>query len=146
MQPLVISYARNKRLDPCWVEPLGLPVHLVALRLLLRLHSYMDVTYLPVMTPTQAERDNPSLFAARVQRAMAEVLGVGTSEHSFGDTRLLFAARRLRLPPQTAVLEFDKAAREWGVNYADCRDVMERFASAGGTLLFWTAPCALFVL
>ena len=42
MQPMVISYARNKRLDPCWVEPAGLPVHTVALRLLLQFHSYME--------------------------------------------------------------------------------------------------------
>ena len=39
---MVISYARNKRMDPCWVEPAGLPVHIVALRLLLQFHNYME--------------------------------------------------------------------------------------------------------
>ena len=42
VQPMVISYARNKRLDPCWVEPAGLPVHIVAARLLLQFHTFME--------------------------------------------------------------------------------------------------------
>ena len=42
VQPMVISYARNKRLDPCWVEPAGMPVHIVAARLLLQFHNYME--------------------------------------------------------------------------------------------------------
>ena len=155
---MVISYARNKRMDPCWVEPAGLPVHIVALRLLLQFHNYMEaralaaaciascaftrcsrlampplqVKYLPVMHPSEAEKKDPALFAAREQRAMADALGVPVTEHSFADTRLLFAARKLKVPLASVVLEMDKVARLWGASYADCRDVMERFAAAGG--------------
>ena len=156
MQPMVISYARNKRMDPCWVEPAGLPVHVVAGRMLLQFHNFMEarltatacrhcciltraptarcaqVRYLPVMRPSEAEKKDPALFAARVQRAMADALGVPVTEHSFADTRLLFAARKLKLPLAPAVLEMDKVARLWGASYADCRDVLERFAAAGG--------------
>ena len=156
VQPMVISYARNKRMDPCWVEPAGLPVHIVALRLLLQFHNYMEaravatacangllglcsrlapppqVKYLPVMHPSETEKKDPALFAARAQRAMAEALNVPVTEHSFADTRLLFAARKLKVPLASAVLEMDKVARLWGASYADCRDVMERFAAAGG--------------
>lgn len=42
VQPMVISYARNRRMDPCWVEPAGLPVHIVAARLLLQFHNHME--------------------------------------------------------------------------------------------------------
>jgi hypothetical protein len=42
VQPMVISYARNTRMDPCWVEPMGLPVHIVAMRLLLQFHTHME--------------------------------------------------------------------------------------------------------
>ena len=154
VQPMVISYARNKRMDPCWVEPAGLPVHIVAGRLLLQFHNFMEarfvtndivrllrpdartccvqVRYLPVMRPSEAEKKEPALFAARVQRAMADALGVPVTEHSFADTRLLFAARKLKLPLAPTVLEMDKVARLWGASYADCRDVLERFAAAGG--------------
>lgn len=156
VQPMVISYARNKRMDPCWVEPAGLPVHVVAGRMLLQFHNFMEarltatacrhcciltraptarcaqVRYLPVMRPSEAEKKDPALFAARVQRAMADALGVPVTEHSFADTRLLFAARKLKLPLAPAVLEMDKVARLWGASYADCRDVLERFAAAGG--------------
>ena len=84
------------------------------------------------MTPTDAEKAAPALFAARVQAAMAAALGVGITEHSFGDTRLMFAARKLKVPIRDVVLEMDKATRLWGVSYADCRDAMARFAAAGG--------------
>ena len=87
---------------------------------------------MPVMYPSEAEKKDPALFAARAQRAMAEALNVPVTEHSFADTRLLFAARKLKVPLSSAVLEMDKVARLWGASYADCRDVMERFAAAGG--------------
>jgi 1-acyl-sn-glycerol-3-phosphate acyltransferase len=45
VQPMVISYARNKRMDPCWVEPAGLPVHVVAGRLLLQFHNFMEARH-----------------------------------------------------------------------------------------------------
>jgi hypothetical protein len=84
------------------------------------------------MAPTAAEQKEPAAFAARVQRAMAAALHVGVTEHSFADTRLMFAARKLRLPVRDAVLEMDKVARLWGASYADCRDALERFAAAAG--------------
>ncbi len=142
VQPLVISYAKNTRIDPCWAEPLGLPVHIVAIRLMLQFHNRMEAMYLPVMTPSAAEVKQPALFAARVQKAMADALRIGITEHSFADTRLMFAARKLKLPPASVVLEMDKATRLWGVNYADCRDAMERFAAAGGALLVCTCANA----
>lgn len=135
VQPLVIDYGARRAgraLDPCWVEPLGMPVHILALRLMLQWRNKMSAHWLPVMTPSEAERAQPALFAARVQAAMAEHAGIPVTEFSFTDTRLLFAARKLRLPPATALLEADKAARLWSVSYADCREVLERFAAAGG--------------
>ena len=56
------------------------------------------------MRPSEAEKKDPALFAARVQRAMADALGVPVTEHSFADTRLLFAARKLKLPLAPTVL------------------------------------------
>jgi lysophosphatidylcholine acyltransferase/lyso-PAF acetyltransferase len=134
VQPLCIKYrgARCGATDPSWVEPLGLPLHVLVLRMLLSWGHSMEVTYLPVMAPTPEEVKEPRRFARRVQAAMAACLGVPVTEHSFGDTRLLFAARRLRLEPRGCLLEMDRAQREWGVSYSDCRDAMERFAAAGG--------------
>ena len=95
------------------------------------------------MTPSEAEKAAPALFAARVQAAMAAALRVPVTEHSFGDTRLMFAARKLKVPIRDVVLEMDKATRLWGVSYADCRDAMERFAAAGGARA-QEASCPVF--
>ena len=132
VQPLVISYAGNPHAHPAWVEPLGLPLHNVVLSLLLQPINFMTATWLPPLSPSAEEVKQPALFAARVQATMAAALDVPTTEYSFADTRLLFAARKLRLPAAIALLEMDKAARLWGVGFADCREVLERFAAGGG--------------
>lgn len=132
VQPMVVSYARNTRFDPCWCEPAGLPVHIVALRMLLQPRNTMDITFLPVMAPSPEDAGDPARFGARVKTAMAQALGVPECEHSFTDTRLMFAARKLRVPLDLALIEGDKAARLWGVSYAAARDALERFAAGAG--------------
>lgn len=131
VQPCVISYP-NKFVDASWEEPMGLPVHIVAIRLLLQFHNYMQVHYLPVIVPTEAEKKDPALFAARVKQVMAAALGVTQTEYSFADTRLLFSARKLKVPMGECAIEMEKVTREWGVSYSDARDALERFAAGAG--------------
>lgn len=130
VQPVVISYARGGPVDPSWVEPLGPPVHLLALRMLLTPSLRMTAQYLAPMGPLAGEA--PAAFGRRVQAAMASALGVPVVEYSFSDTRLMFAARKLGLDPAACCLEADKAQRLWGVGYEDARDALARFAAAGG--------------
>jgi lysophosphatidylcholine acyltransferase/lyso-PAF acetyltransferase len=141
VQPLVLSYQRNwGRIDPSWCDPLGGQPHLLAVRLMLQWHNYMEATYLPVMTPTPEEVKQPQLFAARVKAAMARALDVPCTECNFADARLTFAARKHKLPVDSVVLEMDRATREWGVTYADARDALDRFAAAGGAWIGVQSP------
>ncbi len=45
----------------------------------------MEVTFLPVYEPSAEERADAILYANNVRRAMAEALGVRTTEHGFED-------------------------------------------------------------
>lgn len=48
----------------------------------------MEVTYLPVHYPTDAERASASLYANNVRSEMAKALNVEASEHALGDLLL----------------------------------------------------------
>ena len=76
----------------------------------------MTVTYLPVVTPTPAERADASLYAANVQAFVARALGVPATAHSYDDYLLAHAAKVARFPPEIGVVEF-RAYRAvvWGL-------------------------------
>lgn len=130
VQPMFITYGRSNSVDVSWCEPMGKPIHALVLRMLLSPGLSMRATFLPPMKPEAGE--SAAGFAARVKAAMAASMGVAATEYSFSDTRLAFAARKLKIDPTTVLLEADKALRLWGVGYADARDALERFAAAGG--------------
>ena len=56
----------------------------------------MEVTFLPVHVPTDAERASARLYAGNVRDAMARALNVEPSEHALGDLLLQRAAERVR--------------------------------------------------
>ncbi|XP_018495384.1 lysophosphatidylcholine acyltransferase 1 [Galendromus occidentalis] len=49
----------------------------------------MVIEYLPVYCPSEAERQNPTLYAENVRQLMAAALGIGTTEFSYDDLRYL---------------------------------------------------------
>ena len=120
---------KGLRLDPCYVEPMGMPVHIVALRLLHRLRNTLSVEFLPVFHPTQTEIEKPELFATRVRAAMSKALGVPMVDASFTDTALMFQARKLRLPLDAGYIEAEKVLRDWGLGMRQCKAALQVFAS-----------------
>jgi lysophosphatidylcholine acyltransferase/lyso-PAF acetyltransferase len=43
----------------------------------------MDITFLPVYKPSEAERGNPELYAKNVQRLMARELNIPASDDTY---------------------------------------------------------------
>lgn len=129
VQPIAIQYISHD-VDPSWVEPLGYMPHVLALLLMCQWNNGMKVTFLPVMKPTDEEKKDPGLFAERVRSAMAESMGVPKTEHSFEDTRLMFAAKKMGLAPAEAVIEMGRVYKQWGLTYRMCRLAMEKYMVA----------------
>jgi len=128
VQPVVIQY-KNPSLDASWCEPLGIPVHILALRMLLELNNTVEITYLDPVVPTKAMQESPELFARAVQSAMAEAMAVPVTQYSFGDTALMFRARKYGLPPEAALMEMDRATQVFGAGTTDCKECLEHFAN-----------------
>jgi len=79
VKPVILRYP-HKHFSPAW-ESISAYKHMF--RLMTQFSNYVEVTYLPVYVPSQAEKTNPELYSRRVQRLMADALGVPTREYSY---------------------------------------------------------------
>jgi len=79
VKPVILRYP-HKHFSPAW-ESISAFKHLF--RLLTQFSNYVEVTYLPVYVPSQAEKKDPELYSKRVQKLMADALGVPIREYSF---------------------------------------------------------------
>jgi len=133
VQPVTIQYSNPLGLDLSWCEPLGIPVHVLALSMLVSPWNTMKVTYLDPVKPTAAENKDPRMFQERVRALMAANLKVPMSDYSFGDTSLMFRARKVKLPPRSALLEMDRATRVFGLGVTEAKECLEHFARGAKT-------------
>ena len=105
VQPVSIRYI-FKHFDPSWVSA-GPSQYTLLLRCLLTVFNRVEVNFLPPYAPSDAERADPALYAANVQRSIAASLGVRTTQHSYDDVMLTIIARKSHYPPELAVPELN---------------------------------------
>jgi hypothetical protein len=79
-------------IDPSWAG-FEVGIGLVALRLMTRIDNPISLEYLPVYTPSAAEKADADLFAANVRLVMGKALGcekgiVKLTEHNLEDLML----------------------------------------------------------
>lgn len=79
VKPVVLRYP-YEHFSPAW-ESISAGKHIF--RLLTQFHNKLEITFLPVYAPTEAEKTNPELYSRKVQKLMAEALGVPTRDFSF---------------------------------------------------------------
>lgn len=86
VQPVVVRFPYTF-FDPAWTA--GGPSRVwMVFRLLSQFYNRMEVTLMPVIQPTNEEKENEELFSSNVRARMAEELRVTTSEHSYADSFL----------------------------------------------------------
>ncbi|KAG8462806.1 hypothetical protein KFE25_001579 [Diacronema lutheri] len=127
VQPVLLTYP-NRHLDVSWLYG-NAPVPLLLAHLLARPWTLMRASFLPPIAPTDAERAQPRLFAARVQRAMAAALGVPCTEHAAEDCVLQGVGLRERLPAHAPVVEFGALARVYGLDRSTAKAAVREFAA-----------------
>ncbi|KAF5811695.1 putative plasmalogen synthase [Helianthus annuus] len=88
IQPVVIRYP-HVHFDQSWGH-ISLPA--LMFRMFMQFHNFMEVEYLPVISPSQNHKESPARFAERTGRAMALALNVAQTYHSFADYALLSKA------------------------------------------------------
>ena len=85
VQPVAIKY-KYTHFNPAYLVNRKNEYYM--LRCLSQFSQSLEVTFLPVCTPTEAEKANPQLFANRVKHQIAAVLRAQETNHCYEDAKL----------------------------------------------------------
>ncbi|XP_065848094.1 lysophospholipid acyltransferase LPEAT1 isoform X2 [Euphorbia lathyris] len=88
VHPVILRYP-YQRFSPAWDSISGMR-HVILL--LSQFINYMEVTRLPIYYPSQAEKDNPKLYATNVRRLMAQEGDMIMSDIGLAEKRVYHAA------------------------------------------------------
>ncbi|MEQ2313895.1 Lysophosphatidylcholine acyltransferase 2 [Ameca splendens] len=127
VQPVLIRYP-NKLDTVTWTWQ-GFSAKMLLLLTLCQLYTTVEVEFLPPHLPTEDEKKSPALFASRVRDAMAKVLGVPVTDHTYEDCRLMISAGELTLPMEAGLVEFTKISRKLNLKWDSVKKELEGFAS-----------------
>ncbi|KAG8344305.1 putative acyltransferase [Trypanosoma vivax] len=86
IQMICVSFP-YKHFNPCWNGRGcgGNNFRDLTLRLCSQFVNHVEIRALPVYTPTDEERENPTLYAGHCQKMMASILGCGISDCTYAD-------------------------------------------------------------
>uniref|UniRef100_A0A8C0I2A1 Lysophosphatidylcholine acyltransferase 1 n=1 Tax=Balaenoptera musculus TaxID=9771 RepID=A0A8C0I2A1_BALMU len=137
VQPVVLRYPN--KLDTItwtWQGPGALKILWLTL---CQFHNQVEIEFLPVYTPSEEEKKDPTLYASNVRHVMAEALGVSVTDYTFEDCQLALAEGQLRLPADTCLLEFARLVRGLGLKPEKLERDLDRHAESarmkrGGSL------------
>lgn len=77
-------------------------------------HSNCEIEFLPVYKPSEAERQDPKLYAENVRQLMARALGVPTMDYTYDDCQLVAKANLLSIPQSCHILQILKLRTRLG--------------------------------
>ncbi|KAI3681679.1 hypothetical protein L6452_36482 [Arctium lappa] len=124
IQPVVIRYP-HVHFDQSWGH---ITVPKLMFRMFMQFHNFMEVEYLPVMTPSQHHKESAARFAERTGIAMASALNVVQTSHSFADYALLLrAAEAGQKSLSPFMVEMTKIQKLCHLTSAEAVDLLDRF-------------------
>jgi len=128
VQPVCFRYPGREDYDVSFTYPHTSGSYLLGL--FLQPANSMEVEYLPVYRPSEAEREDPALFAVGVQRVIAKALNVPTTKHAAEDVALCIAARKLHLPMEAGLVTWQALSEGLtGLRVKEAMVVLENFRS-----------------
>ncbi|XP_068141291.1 lysophosphatidylcholine acyltransferase [Drosophila tropicalis] len=78
-------------------------------------YNRCEIEYLPVYTPSAAEKADANLYAQNVREVMAKALGVPTSDYSFEDVIVMSRARDMKIPFPGDIVEIERTLDQLGI-------------------------------
>ncbi|XP_016507657.1 lysophospholipid acyltransferase LPEAT2 isoform X1 [Nicotiana tabacum] len=88
IQPVIVRYP-HVHFDQSWGN---VSLGMLMFRMFTQFHNFMEVEYLPVVSPHENQKENAVRFAQRTGHAVATALNVVQTSHSYGDVLLLAKA------------------------------------------------------
>ncbi|KAA3475326.1 lysophospholipid acyltransferase LPEAT2 isoform X1 [Gossypium australe] len=126
IQPIIVRYP-HVHFDQSWGF-ISLPK--LMFRMFTQFHNFMEVEYLPLIMPSDHQKQNAVHFAERTGRAMASALNVVQTSHSYGDLMLLMKAAQLQQEkPWSYMVEMARIESLYHISSLEAVDFLDKFLS-----------------
>ncbi|XP_075693031.1 lysophosphatidylcholine acyltransferase 2 [Rhinoderma darwinii] len=127
VQPVILRYPNT--LDTVTWTWQGYTVVKLLLMTVCQVCTNVEVEFLPVYVPSEAEKKDYFLYANNVRTFMAQSLGTPVTDHTYEDCRLMLTARDLTLPMEAGLVEFTKISRKLNLKWNNFQKQLEIYAS-----------------
>ncbi|XP_048321077.2 lysophospholipid acyltransferase LPEAT2 [Ziziphus jujuba] len=126
IQPVVVRYP-HVHFDQSWGN---ISLGMLMFRMFTQFHNFMEVEYLPVMSPLDNKKESAARFAQRTSYAIASALNVVRTSHSYGDIMLLEKALQAKKEnPSAYLVEMASAELLHHMSSLDAVDFLDKFLS-----------------
>ncbi|KAL3604052.1 hypothetical protein D5086_004911 [Populus alba] len=126
IQPIIVRYP-HVHFDQSWGN---ISLGMLMFKMFTQFHNFMEVEYLPVVSPLDNCKENPAHFAKRTSHAIASALNVVQTCHSYGDVMLLMKASESKQEkPSSYMVEMAKVESLFHVSSLEAVDFLDKFLS-----------------
>ena len=129
VQPVVVRF-HYRHMDVSWS---GVTEHITKgyLRVASQWYNSMSIEYLPLYYPSEAEQNNPQLYADHVRRYMSDLSGIPCSKYSTDDLEVLKYAAKFGIAQEDALVGMDLLRREAHLSISDIKKFINLFRDLG---------------
>ncbi|XP_012083510.1 lysophospholipid acyltransferase LPEAT2 isoform X2 [Jatropha curcas] len=126
IQPVIVRYP-HVHFDQSWGH---ISLAKLMIRMFTQFHNFMEVEYLPIVSPLDNCKENPAHFAKRASHAIASALNVVQTFHSYGDLMLLMkASESNKEKPSSFMVEMAKVESLFHISSLEAVDFLDKFLS-----------------
>ncbi|KAF2315362.1 hypothetical protein GH714_038941 [Hevea brasiliensis] len=126
IQPVIVRYP-HVHFDQSWGH---ISLAKLMFRMFTQFHNFMEVEYLPIVSPLDNWKENPAHFAKRTSFAIATALNVVQTFHSYGDLMLLMKASQSKQEkPSSYMVEMSMVESLFHISSLEAVDFLDKFLS-----------------
>ncbi|KAL2477773.1 Lysophospholipid acyltransferase LPEAT2 [Forsythia ovata] len=126
VQPVIVRYP-HVHFDQSWGH---ITIAKLMFRMFTQFHNFMEVEYLPLVSPHENRKENAIHFAQRTSRVIASALNVVQTSHSYGDFMLFAKASELKQEnPSQFMVEMAWVESSFHIKTLEALDFLETFIS-----------------
>lgn len=126
IQPVVVRYP-YVHFDQSWGD---ISLMKLMIRMFSQFHNFMEVEYLPVISPPASKLDAVSHFSEETSYAIASALNVVQTRHSYADVLMLTKASQLKKEKSSAyMVEMAWVGRSFNISTMEALEFLDCFLS-----------------
>ncbi|CAE6051897.1 unnamed protein product [Arabidopsis arenosa] len=126
IQPVVVRYP-HVHFDQSWGN---ISLLMLMFRMFTQFHNFMEVEYLPVIYPSEKQKQNAVRLSQKTSHAIATSLNVVQTSHSYADLMLLNRATELKLEnPSNYMVEMARVESLFHVSSLEATRFLDTFVS-----------------